>query len=139
VGFALDPRLAADTHFVCSLPACDVLLMNEQRYPWVILVPRVQGATELHALAEDVRAQVLGEVMQASHVLADWPGVEKLNTGTLGNIVRQLHVHLIGRHTGDPAWPGPVWGHSPRLPYLNGDEHRLVNTLRENLAARPTR
>lgn len=114
MAFRLDPRLEADTVFARALPVCDVRLMDEARWPWAILVPRIDGAREWHDLPDPAAA--LAEVMAVSRRLAAWPNVQKVNIGALGNVVGQLHIHIVGRWYGDPAWPGPVWGHSPREP-----------------------
>ena len=129
MAFALDPRLAADTIHVSSLAACELLIMNDARYPWVILVPRVEDARELHDLHGDDGAKVCVEIMTIARAIGTWPGVEKVNIGALGNIVPQLHIHVIGRHAGDLAWPGPVWGHSARVAYQDGEEAEFVKYL----------
>jgi diadenosine tetraphosphate (Ap4A) HIT family hydrolase len=131
MAFALDPRLQADTIHVASLPICELLVMNDSRYPWVILVPRVVGARELYDLSDDQQAIVHADMMGVSRVIGAWPGVEKVNIGALGNVVSQLHIHILGRHAGDPAWPGPVWGHSPRVPYSAGEVGPLLDYLAE--------
>jgi diadenosine tetraphosphate (Ap4A) HIT family hydrolase len=131
MAFALDPRLAADTIKLASLPMCDLLLMNDARYPWAILVPRIAGARELHDLTQADQADVWRTTMAISAAIEAWPGVEKINVGALGNVVSQLHVHIVGRHTGDPAWPGPVWGHSPLVAYQDGAEGALVAALKD--------
>jgi diadenosine tetraphosphate (Ap4A) HIT family hydrolase len=131
VSFVLDPRLAADTIKVASLPLCDLLVMNDARYPWAILVPRIEGARELHDLSEADRTQVWAETNQVAGAIGSWAGVEKVNIGALGNVVSQLHVHVVGRHAGDPAWPGPVWGHSPRVAY--GEETGFVDYLKNHV------
>ena len=87
--------------------------MNDARFPWVVLVPRVAGASEWIDLSGDQQRLLLAEINQISRHLKQKPNVTKLNIGALGNIVRQLHVHLIGRFEGDAAWPGPVWGSGP--------------------------
>ena len=109
--FVLDPRLAADTAFIADGPLSQVRLMDDTRFPWLVLVPRVNGISEWLELDGGQQRLLLAEINQAGQLIRAQPGVEKLNIGALGNIVRQLHVHLIGRHEGDPAWPGPVWGH----------------------------
>ena len=109
--FVLDPRLAADTAFIADGPLSQVRLMDDTRFPWLVLVPRVNGVSEWLELDGGQQRLLLAEINQAGQLIRAQPGVEKLNIGALGNIVRQLHVHLIGRHDGDPAWPGPVWGH----------------------------
>jgi len=109
-GFELDPRLAADSVFIADGPLSQVRLMDDTRFPWLLLVPRVPGASEWIDLDGGRQRLLLAEIDRVSRLLRDEPGVEKLNIGALGNIVRQLHVHLVGRHAGDAAWPGPVWG-----------------------------
>ena len=118
--FTLAPRLAFDTAVVRSLALCEVLLMNDWRYPWLILVPRRDGLVELSDLGEDEQAVIWQEVKRASSALRAVGPFEKLNPAALGNIVRQLHVHLVARNSGDFAWPGPVWGHGQAVAY--GDE-----------------
>lgn len=108
--FALDPRLVADTAAVMSLPLCDVLLMNDARYAWLVLVPRRNGMVEITDLAADEQNTLWQEVNRATAALRAVARCDKLNLGALGNIVRQLHVHLVARVEGDAAWPGPVWG-----------------------------
>ena len=109
--FVLDPRLAADSAFIADGPLSQVRLMDDTRFPWLVLVPRVNGVSEWLELDGGQQRLLLAEINQAGQLIRAQPGVEKLNIGALGNIVRQLHVHLTGRHEGDPAWPGPVWGH----------------------------
>ncbi len=108
--FDLDPRLAADTAFVADGPLSQVRLMDDTRFPWLVLVPRVEGASEWIDLDGSQQRLLLAEINRASQLLRAVPGVEKLNIGALGNIVAQLHIHLVGRHREDAAWPGPVWG-----------------------------
>ena len=112
-GFVLDPRLAADSVFIADGPLSQVRLMDDTRFPWLLLVPRVDCAAEWIDLDGGQQRLLLAELNQASQLLRAEPGVEKVNIGALGNIVRQLHVHLVGRHAGDAAWPGPVWGSGP--------------------------
>ncbi|UKE68405.1 HIT family protein [Xanthomonas cerealis pv. cerealis] len=108
--FTLDPRLQADSAFVADGPLSQMRLMDDARFPWLLLVPRVADASEWIDLDGAQQRLLLAEINQFSQLLRGEPGVHKLNIGALGNIVRQLHVHLIGRHPGDAAWPGPVWG-----------------------------
>ena len=110
IDFALDTRLAADSVFIADGPLSQVRLMDDTRFPWLVLVPRIAGATEWLELDGSQQRLLLAEINRAGQLLRQAPGVEKLNIGALGNIVRQLHVHLVGRHPGDAAWPGPVWG-----------------------------
>ncbi|KRG68914.1 HIT domain-containing protein [Pseudoxanthomonas dokdonensis] len=115
--FELDARLAADSVWLADGPLSQIRLMNDSRYPWLLLVPRLAGASEWIELDGQQQRLLLAEVNQVGRALKRHHGVEKLNIGALGNMVRQLHVHLIGRHAGDPAWPGPVWGHGSAQPY----------------------
>ena len=115
--FELHPRLAADTALVADWPLCRVLLFNDARYPWLVLVPRRAGLVEFADLHPEDHAILMEEIVRAGEaVRALLPGA-KLNVGALGNLVPQLHVHVVGRHSSDPAWPGPVWGHSPAVSY----------------------
>jgi diadenosine tetraphosphate (Ap4A) HIT family hydrolase len=115
--FSLDPRLAADTFEVADLALSRVLLMNDSRYPWLILVPRREGLREIIDLNAPAQALLMEEIAAASHFVRALPGVEKINVGALGNVVSQLHVHVLGRTTNDPAWPGPVWGAGAAVRY----------------------
>jgi diadenosine tetraphosphate (Ap4A) HIT family hydrolase len=110
MNFALDPRLAADSFFVGELELCRVLLMNDSRFPWLILVPRRAGLSEIHDLSPQERALLVEEAAFAGARLKALSAAKKINTGALGNIVAQLHVHVVARFEGDAAWPGPVWG-----------------------------
>lgn len=109
-GFAPDPRLAQDSQLVAQGPLSQLRLMDDLRFPWLVLVPRLDGAVEWLDLEVPLQQQLLGELNQAAALLRAWQACDKLNVGALGNIVRQLHVHLVGRREGDAAWPGPVWG-----------------------------
>ena len=115
--FALDPRLAADTHALADWPLSRVLLMDDARFPWLVLVPRVPGAREIHALPERERSALLDEMVRAAAALERATGADKMNVAALGNQVAQLHVHVIARFEGDAAWPGPVWGVAGREPW----------------------
>ena len=131
--FVLDPRLAADTVPVASLSLCDVLLMNDVRYPWLILVPRITERVEITDLDAASQTMLWQELNIASVALrAVVPG-DKLNLGALGNIVRQLHVHLVIRRKSDDAWPGPVWGHGNAVPYAMDQLEMLIQSLKKAL------
>ncbi len=132
----LDPTLKQDTLAVASLRLSDLLLMNDARYPWCILVPRRLDVTEWHHLGSTDQQALSEEISTLSTVLAAWPGVQKLNVGALGNRVRQLHVHVLGRHDGDPAWPDPVWGFGTAVPYEPGGAAPLCEALRAAFAGR---
>ena len=132
--FELDARLAADSLLVADGPLSQVRLMDDARWPWLVLVPRVQGASEWIDLDGSQQRLLLAEINLVSRLLRDEPGVEKLNLGALGNIVRQLHVHLIGRHEGDAAWPGPVWGSGPMQRFGPDQREARVAAWRQRLA-----
>ena len=108
--FVLDTRLAADSVLIADGSLSQIRLMNDDRFPWVVLVPRVPNASEWIDLDGAQQRLLLAEINQISQHLKQKPNVSKINIGALGNIVRQLHVHLIGRNENDAAWPGPVWG-----------------------------
>ncbi|MDP4003232.1 HIT domain-containing protein [Methylobacterium sp. NEAU K] len=115
--FALDPRLAADTVEVGDLALCRVLLMDDARFPWLILVPRRPDVSEITDLAEADSAALWQEIRLATGVMQGLSKPDKINVAALGNVVAQLHVHVVGRFRSDPAWPGPVWGFETRKPY----------------------
>ncbi|GAB3448323.1 HIT domain-containing protein [Insolitispirillum peregrinum] len=125
--FTLHPRLAADTIEVAVWPLCQVRLMNDRTYPWLILVPQRADLSELHQLAPDDRTRVMHEMALAGRLLSHATNADKINTAALGNMVPQLHIHVIARFKTDPAWPNPVWGHAPAEPY---DQATLSHTLR---------
>jgi diadenosine tetraphosphate (Ap4A) HIT family hydrolase len=117
--FAVDPVIVSLTRKLADWPLCRVFLYNDSRYQWGLLVPRRPGAVEMCDLSGEDQQQMMAEIAQLSNLIRPLPGVEKLNVGNLGNIVTQLHVHVIGRYKGDPAWPGPVWGHSDPAPWAD--------------------
>lgn len=108
--FTLDPRLAADSHLVEQLPLCELRLMDDTRFGWLLLVPRRPGLIEITDLDDAEQALLWQETRIAACALRVVFPCDKLNLGALGNIVRQLHVHVVARCDGDTAWPGPVWG-----------------------------
>jgi diadenosine tetraphosphate (Ap4A) HIT family hydrolase len=115
--FKLHPQLATDCIRVGYLPLSMLLLLNDARYPWFVLVPRRAGVSEIFELAEQDQRQLWEESAQLSRFMKRAFHADKLNIGALGNLVPQLHLHHIARYRTDPAWPGPVWGHSEPQPY----------------------
>ncbi len=116
--FAPDPAFLATSHELGDLPLCQARLQDDARYPWIVLIPRVEAARELEDLSPGDLSRLTDEILAAGRaVRALGAPVEKLNVGALGNVTPQLHVHVVGRRAGDPAWPGPVWGHSPAQPH----------------------
>lgn len=134
MSFALDPRLAADTFAIGDLALSRLLLMNDSRYPWLILAPRREALREIVDLDAAARGALMEEIAAASHFVRGLPGVEKINVGALGNVVSQLHVHVLGRAAGDPAWPGPVWGAGAAVRYAPGRAAALIAEARAALA-----
>ncbi|HEY1034751.1 MAG TPA: HIT family protein [Pseudoxanthomonas sp.] len=132
--FVLDPRLAADSAFIADGPLSQVRLMDDTRFPWLVLVPRVNGVSEWLELDGGQQRLLLAEINQAGQLIRAQAGVEKLNIGALGNIVRQLHVHLVGRHEGDAAWPGPVWGSGSAIRHAPTALNAQVDAWRQRLA-----
>ena len=118
--FVLDSRLIADTVWVCDWPLSAVLLMNDRRYPWLVLVPRQPNIVEPFDLPPADQARLWREVGYAGSALKASSRCRKVNVGALGNIVSQLHVHIIARNEGDAAWPGPVWGQGAAQRYDAG-------------------
>jgi len=131
--FILDPRLAADSVFIADGPLSQVRLMNDARFTWLLLVPRVPDASEWLDLDGNQQRLLLAEINQVGNLVRAQAGVQKLNIGALGNIVRQLHVHLVGRHEGDAAWPGPVWGSGPALRFGSESLGERIEAWRQQL------
>jgi len=132
--FVLDTRLEADTRPVASLALCDVRLMNDERFPWLVLVPRRAGLVEITDLGADEQSTLWQEVNRATAALRAVAPCTKLNLAALGNIVRQLHIHLVARREGDAAWPGPVWGSGSAQPYAETSLSMLRDALQQALA-----
>jgi diadenosine tetraphosphate (Ap4A) HIT family hydrolase len=132
-GFTLHPKLSADTAFIADWSLSRVLLMNDARYPWLILVPRRAGAMEIFDLNALDRAALIEEVARAGDGLKKLSAAAKINIGALGNLVPQLHIHVVARNPGDTAWPGPVWGYGTPQPYdpaaLEKFVREIVNVL----------
>ena len=131
--FTLDPRLETDTVYVTDLALCRVLLMNDSRYPWLILVPMQDGLREFHDLPQEDQSQLMTEITLTTGALQKLHQPDKLNVGALGNIVNQLHIHVLGRFDGDAAWPGPVWGVGAAAPYEDDEIDNLISGFKSAL------
>jgi len=131
--WSLHPQLVADTVPVGDLALSRVLLENDSNYPWLILVPRMPGVTELTDLDPNEQVQLLSEIDAAAKALKAVTEFDKLNVAALGNVVAQLHVHVIGRRRRDAAWPNPVWGQAPAVPYDPAARDGLIGALRRGL------
>jgi diadenosine tetraphosphate (Ap4A) HIT family hydrolase len=126
MSFELDDRLARDTFVVGDWPLTRVLLMNDARWPWLILAPRREGMVELMDLELADQARLMEEAARAARFLKSHVRADKINVAALGNIVGQLHLHVVARVVGDPAWPGPVWGHGAATPYIGSGAQTLI-------------
>ena len=131
--FTLDPQLERDTAMVGDLPLSRVLLMNDANFPWLIAVPRHAGAVELFDLDAAERAQLMGELALLAQLLKDLTGCHKINIAAIGNVVSQLHVHVVARRRDDPPWPRPVWGAQPPRPYEAAERDRLIEAIRQKI------
>lgn len=123
--FVLDSRLLQDTVPVGDFPLCRLLLSNDSQYPWFILVPRRVDISEIFQLSDAEQTQLWSETTLLSKTLQQLFNADKMNVAALGNVVSQLHMHVIVRHKGDVAWPAPVWGKHPAVPY-SADESAVI-------------
>jgi diadenosine tetraphosphate (Ap4A) HIT family hydrolase len=131
--FVLDPRLLQDTLPIGDFPLCTLLLSNDSNYPWFILVPKRPGISEVFQLSEAEQAQLWKETTYLSSVLDRTFKADKMNVAALGNVVNQLHMHVIVRLKSDAAWPAPVWGKHPAKPYSPEEVARIRSQLRSEL------
>jgi diadenosine tetraphosphate (Ap4A) HIT family hydrolase len=115
--FRLDERLEKDSLEIGTFDLCQLRLMNDSRWPWLLLVPMRAGAIEVHDLSEQDQMLLVRETALTANLLKSLTNCEKINSAALGNIVRQLHVHVVARSGNDPNWPKPVWGFGERAPY----------------------
>lgn len=127
--FVLHERLEADTVSLGQSRLCEIRLMNDSHWPWILLVPRVAGVREIYQLTREQQQQLLAESSLLGEGMMDLFGGDKLNVAALGNMVPQLHLHHIVRFEGDPAWPGPVWGKLPPQAYSENALAEIVDRL----------
>ena len=127
--FELTERLSGDSEFVVTLGLCQLRLMDDRRWPWLILVPQRSGMEELFELKPLDQALITFETNLAAEALKKVTDATKVNVGALGNIVRQLHVHVIARRENDANWPGPVWGFGSREPYGANEKKALIDKI----------
>ena len=128
--WSLDPQLTRDTIEIGDLPLSRVLVVNDANWPWLLLVPRRLGASEIIDLDEVEQAQLMTEIARVARAMQTVTGCDKLNIAALGNVVSQLHVHVIARREGDAGWPRPIWGAAPALPHDPGVLDQLIAALR---------
>ncbi len=134
-GFELDGRLARDSILLAELGLCQLRLQNDRRWPWLVLVPQRNGKSEIFDLSAEDQAVLLSETTRVAAALKSVTDATKINIGALGNIVRQLHVHVIARAEGDSNWPGPVWGFGTSEPYDDAIKDEFISRLLKALAA----
>lgn len=127
--FRLDERLARDSALITKLGLCQLRLQNDRRWPWLVLVPQRNDKIELFELTPLDQTMLTFETNQVASALKELTGATKINVGALGNIVRQLHVHVIARNEGDLSWPGPIWGQGTAIPYSDNDRHDFMKKL----------
>jgi len=132
--FQLHDRLRADTMGLGSTSLCEIRLMNDSTWPWVLLVPAVAGVREIYQLSADQQHQLVRESSALSEAMMEAFGGDKMNVAALGNMVPQLHLHHIVRFEGDPAWPGPIWGKQAPVPYSEGELEQVRRRLLPVLA-----
>lgn len=135
-GFELDPRLEMDSHPLMRLGLCELRLMDDCRWPWLLLVPQRLDIAEVHDLTPLDQAMLTFETNTVAQALKEVTACTKINTGALGNIVRQMHIHVVARSEGDPNWPGPVWGFGQREPYRREVLREFLEKVKENICSR---
>jgi len=131
--WTLHPQLERDTASIGDLPLSRVLIINDANYPWLLLVPRRPLVVELIDLDDVEQAQLMTEVTRVARALRTVTNCDKLNIAALGNVVPQLHVHVIARFRSDAAWPKPVWGAAPPRPYEREELHGFGQPLRKKI------
>ena len=134
--FILDSKLQEDTVHVGDLTLCQVLLMNDVNYPWLILVPKCRNITEVYQLSDSEQLQLMQEISYTAKQMETHFLAEKINVAALGNVVPQLHVHIVARFRSDPAWPAPVWGKVKSRVYDSEDLEATLNSVRALLSER---
>ncbi|KAF0109500.1 MAG: diadenosine tetraphosphate (Ap4A) hydrolase-like protein [Hyphomonadaceae bacterium] len=137
MAFKLHAQLQQDTILIADLALSKLLIMNDSRYPWFILVPRIENAVEWHNLSEQHQSQLFTETMQVAKIVSAMPNIKKINIGALGNVVSQLHVHIIGRNARDEAWPKPVWGIGNAVQYEAEAAATLIAKIKTVLGFHP--
>ena len=129
----MDPRLTAESFPLGELSLCEVLLYDDSRFPWLVLVPQKENLVEIVDLGDHERIALMDDITDACRALKEITNCHKLNVAALGNVVPQLHVHVIARSRRDPAWPRPVWGHAAAVPYTDKAAGEVLSRLRRRL------
>lgn len=134
-GWRLDARLEADTHAIGANADVAIRLMDDRRWPWIILVPQMPGLCDLDDMEPRAAAALVGLLHRVSAALKEMGVCSSTNVATLSNVVTQMHWHVVGRREGDANWPGPVWGFETRIPYGKEEADRFINDFRTILRA----
>lgn len=135
MGFALHPDLVRDTIEIARLPLCRVGLMNDATYPWLVLSPMLPALRDFHDVPPAHHVALMEEIGRASRALQQVYKPDKMNVAALGNATPQLHIHVIARFAGDPAWAKPVWGIVPAKPYEPAALGETIAKIRKALTA----
>ena len=125
--FELDARIDRDSDLIKTLDLCQLRIQNDSRWPWLVMVPQRAGMTEIFELSAEDQTLLLAEITRVGAALKQVTGATKINTAAIGNIVRQLHVHVIARFEGDANWPGPVWGFGQSVPYSDVGQKKIFH------------
>ena len=133
--FTLDPRLRQDTLYIAEFSLCKVLLMNDARYPWVILVPKITGLTEIFQLDDAGQQQLMVESNFVAQKLKQVIQADKMNVAALGNVVSQLHIHHVARFIQDDTWPAPVWGKGEAIAYTQAESDAVIALLKSEFSS----
>ena len=131
--WSLHPQLQKDTIDIGDLPLCRVLVIKDATYPWLLLVPRRPDVVEIIDLGEVEQSQLMTETTRVARAVKEVTKCDKLNIAALGNVVPQLHVHIVARRTSDAAWPRPVWGIIPALAHDAGEVQAFISELRRKI------
>ena len=127
--FNLDQRIANDSKLIVELDLCQVRLSNDQRYPWLVLIPKINNVTEVHELSDAQQQQLITESSVMAKALKTVTGCKKINVANLGNVVSQLHWHIVAREETDLTWPGPVWGVGKAEPWQDQKRAEFIDSL----------
>ena len=133
--FLLDHRLERDTLFIARQNGCQIRLMNDARYRWLVLIPEISGIRDWHDLPDETERDILSLTKSMSNLLKHSENADKINVASLGNMVPQFHLHLIARHEDDAAWPGPVWGVGAAEPFSDEQAKAIIHMMQDLLAS----
>lgn len=131
--FILDETLAKASHSIGKMRICEARLVDDARWPWIMLIPEKPDCEDLHDLKVPDLTLAMADMRDVAVCLQKLVPCQKINVGSLGNIVRQLHIHVIARNEGDPNWPGPVWGFEKTVPYDDTSREALIAKITKEL------